>query len=95
MTDSVYRFKNEDFVLREVGNELVLVPLVNNIFDMTNVMTLNEVASEILKALDGETSVNEIYESLFLKFEVEKNTLEKDILNFIESAKEKKIIELM
>ena len=93
ITDSIYRFRNEAFVVREEGNELVLVPLVNNIADMTNVMTLNEVATEILKSLDGNTSIKEIYELLYTKFDVEKNTLEKDILNFIESAKEKKIIE--
>jgi len=93
MSNEIYRFRNEAFVLREAGNELVLVPLVNNIVDMTNVMTLNEVASEILLSLDGKTSIKEINDLLFMKFAVEKNTLEKDILNFFESAKEKKIIE--
>jgi len=95
MIDSVYRFRNEAFILREVENELVLVPLVNNIVDMTDVITLNEVATAILQAIDGKTSNNEIIEIIFQKYEIDKDILTKDIFDFIESAVEKRIIELV
>jgi hypothetical protein len=87
-------FVNPDrFVTRQMGNEMVLVPLTNNVADMTSVLTLNEVGGDILKALEQPTSGNDVVEQLFLLYDVNKKVLEKDVKAFLEEALEKNVIE--
>ena len=93
MTDKIFRFKSESFVLREADNEMVLVPLTNDIVDMTNIMILNEVASDIIKLLDGKTSLKKISEILLEKYEIDKEVLENDIIQFIKRVGERRMVE--
>ena len=94
MINNIYNFRNEAFVIREADNEMVLVPLSDNIVDMTNIMTLNDVATDVVNSLDGKKTVREICETLLEKYDVEKDVLERDVLNFVEEAVRRKIIEL-
>jgi hypothetical protein len=93
--DTVFRFRNEALVLREADNEMVLVPLTNDIVDMTNVMVLNEVAADIVKYLDGKTSLRKISEILSGNYDIEKDILEKDIIQFIEMALQRRIVTIV
>jgi len=95
MTDKIFRFRSESFVLREADNEMVLVPLTNDIVDMTNMMILNEVASDIIKLLDGKTSLKKISEKLLEKYEIDNEVLENDIIQFIKRVGERGMIEMV
>jgi len=92
MKDSVFRFKEEAFVMRETDNEMVLVPMSNNIVDMTTVLTLNETAAEILKNLDGKRSISDVYNIISDKYDIENTILENDVIQFVENAKNRNII---
>ena len=89
----VYRVVKEKFVLRKAKNEIVIVPLVNDVADMTNVITLNEVATDIIEKIDGVNTVEQIVSQLLEEYDVKKNILEEDISNFIIEAKNKGIIQ--
>ena len=92
-TDAIFQVKNNNFVTRKVGDEMVIVPLVNSVADMTRVLTLNETGTAILEALDGQTSLKEVTSKLLEQFDVESTVLQDDLQNFISEALDKKIIE--
>lgn len=71
-------------VTRKTGNEYVLVPVTNNIADMNSVYTLNETGAFIWEQIDGKKNTNSIIEELIAEFETDKETAEKDVMEFLE-----------
>lgn len=91
----VYKVKTESFVIRRVMDEMVLVPLVNNVADMTSVITLNDTAASIIEKLDGKSTLNEIFLKLLDTYNVKKELLERDMITFVADALKKGIIKLV
>lgn len=72
---------------------MVLIPLVNNVADMTSVLTLNEVGSSIFNLIDGKNTINTIILKLIEEYSVEAEVLKADIEYFIAQAQSKNLIE--
>lgn len=72
---------------------MVLIPLVNNVADMTSVLTLNEVGSSIFNLIDGKNTINSIILKLIDEYSVEAEVLKADIEYFIAQAQSKNLIE--
>lgn len=87
-----YQLNSEDFVVRKMGNEMVLVPLSDSVADMTSVLTLNEVGSDILELLEKPVTKEILLEKLLEKYDVDKETLDRDIHLFLKKALNKNII---
>ncbi len=79
-------------VTRKTGNEYVLVPVANNIADMNSVYTLNETGAFIWDLIDGVRNVKELADMLAGEYDTDRETAEKDVLDFAESMKEFLII---
>jgi sulfur transfer complex TusBCD TusB component (DsrH family) len=90
---SIYKVRSEKVVVRKVGNEMVIVPLVNSVADMTRVLTLNETGAAIIEALDGQRTISQVEEQLISVFDVQSDILAADLQNFINDALSKGIIE--
>ena len=93
MLNLIFRFKEKSFVIKESNNEMVLVPLTNQIVDMTNVMLLTETAAVVLKSLNGNKSLKDICGEMVNDYNIDIDVLEKDVVQFIEKAIEKNIVE--
>jgi len=91
----LYRVNSEKFVTRQMGDEMVMVPLSDSVADMTSVLTLNEVGSDILKALEEPSTIDEVVQKLLTVYDVDKPTLEKDVETFVQEAATKKVIEII
>ena len=50
--------KKTDFVVREIGNELILVPLVGNVAKMNEMFTMNETGKFIWESIPLENILN-------------------------------------
>ncbi len=92
-SDSIFKVCSERVVTRRVGNEMVIVPLVNSVADMTKVLTLNETGAAIIEALDGQRTISQVEAQLISVFDVESDILAADLQNFILDALAKGIIE--
>jgi len=90
---SIYKVRSEKVVVRKVGNEMVIVPLVNSVADMTRVLTLNETGAAIIEALDGQRTISQVEAQLISVFDVESDILAADLQSFILDALAKGIIE--
>ncbi len=93
MDFSIVYHKNENFVEKDIGEEKVLVPLSDNVADMNHVFTMNSVGSFIYDQIDGENSLEVIFNRLLKEFDVEKEVANSDFEQFIYSTVEKGIIE--
>lgn len=76
--------RSPSIVTRKTGNEYVLVPIANNIADMTSVYTLNETGAFIWDQIDGKRSVEEIIILMTSEYEVGFETAREDVFEFVE-----------
>ena len=79
-------------VTRKTGNEYVLVPVANNIADMNSVYTLNETGAFIWEQINGKKSVLEIIAALTEEYEIDEETAQKDVLDFVKNMNEYLIV---
>ena len=71
------------FVTREVGNELIIVPLSANVAHMNELFTLNETAKFIWENLDKSNSVEALISLVTETFDINEETAAKDIETFL------------
>ena len=76
-----------------MGSEMVMVPLSNNVADMTNVLTLNEVGADILKVVVEASTIDEVVEKLLKVYDVDKAVLRADVAEFIDKALEMGVVD--
>ena len=79
---NIYALKSK-FVVRAVGNELILVPLISSVVQMNELFTMNETAKFIWENLKENTTVAELEELMTDAFDVNTDTAKKDIEAFI------------
>jgi hypothetical protein len=80
--------KDGMMVGRKIADETVLVPISQNVADLTYMYTLNNVGSRIWELLDGGTTVEKIAAALVREYEVEYPQAEADVIEFLEQMKE-------
>ena len=83
----------EGFVLRKIAGEDVVIPIGNNIADFNGVVRLNESAAFLWKALQRETTKDELIKSLIEEYKIDKKLATNDVEQFINKLKQNKVIE--
>jgi len=78
----LYKMKLK-FVVRGVGNELILVPLTGNVAQMNELFTMNETGRFIWEKIDEKTTVEDIENLMTEAFSIDRDTAKIDIENFI------------
>lgn len=87
-----YFKKSDGFVEKEIGEETILVPLVDSVAKMDEVITLNEIGSFIYKKLTNKKSFSALTREILETYEVSKEDAESDLTDFLNKAIMKKII---
>ncbi len=81
--ESLFQLKSK-FVTREVGNELIVVPLSANVAQMNELFTLNETAKVIWENLNEGIDMPTLIQTITDTFDIDKYTAEKDIELFLQ-----------
>ena len=84
--------RSSSVVTRKTGNEYVLVPVTNNIADMTSVYTLNETGAFIWELIDGKKNVEELIKAVIDKYDVDRETATRDVFSFLDNLRDYLII---
>lgn len=79
--------KNPNIVSRKIADEVILVPIRQNVGDLESIYTLNEAGAFIWKRIDGKRQVKEIKELIVEAFDVSDEEAEKDLIDFIQQLK--------
>lgn len=86
-------YKHTDgFVEQHVDGETVLVPLVNSVAQMNEVLTLNELATFIYHRFENKTSLQLICKDIVEEYDVSEEDALNDLTDFLSLALRKKII---
>jgi methyltransferase-like protein len=83
---------SRSIVTTKTGHEYVLVPVTNNIADMTSMYTLNETGAFIWEHIDGKKSIADIIDILAEEYEVDHETATGDVTSFVEEMRKYLVI---
>jgi hypothetical protein len=75
--------KKPNCVSRKVDDELVIVPIKDDLAEMDYLYTLNETASFVWNRLDGKTSLRRIAKELTEHYDVDYDTASEDVVKVI------------
>lgn len=75
--------RDEGVVGRGVGDEYVLVPIVNRAADLDSIYSLNRVGAFIWEQLDGSTTGDEIVQRILERFEIDETRAVQDYQLFL------------
>ena len=82
-TNHIYQ-RQERIVTRRIAGETLLVPIRDDVADISRLFALNSVAAHIWGAFDGSTPVSDIVRSVQERFEVAPEQAKQDALAFID-----------
>lgn len=82
--ESLFHLKSK-FVTREVGDELIVVPLSANVAQMNELFTLNETAKVIWENLNEGADMSALIQTITDTFDIDRHTAEKDIAVFLQT----------
>ncbi|MFH1504488.1 MAG: PqqD family protein [Candidatus Omnitrophota bacterium] len=84
--------KNPDMVTRVIDDETILMPIYKTSDEINCIYTLNKVASEVWKLIDGKKSLAAIKKIVLEKFDTTEEEAEKEMKKFLKDLKEIKAI---
>ena len=82
----------EGFVLREVAGNFIVVAVGSAVKEFNGIINLNETGAFLWKIVEKGCEREDLINALLGEYEVEKETAEKDIDEFIGKLKEAKLI---
>lgn len=83
---SIYQEKNH-FVCRQTGEELLLIPLKDNVADFNQYLTLNEVGAFIWENLEEGDDESIIVSKICAEFEANEGEVMDDLRAFLEKLR--------
>jgi hypothetical protein len=82
LLQEIYNTK-PNFVCKQTGEELLLIPLKDNVADFNQYLVLNELGAFIWTTLSAELTFDALQNQILNKFEVEEGILRTDLEKFI------------
>lgn len=87
--------RNESFVFRRIEDETILVPIRDNVGDMGNIYSLNEIGAFIWEQLDGRQHMAAVKEKIMDEYEVSPQEAEADLSAFMNDLIEIEAVRLI
>ena len=75
---------SNEFVLREIEGDYIIVPTGKEALKFNGIITLNEVGLIIWELLQKETTFDEIVQTIMETYEVEEAEVQGDVREFLE-----------
>ena len=84
---------SDEFIMREIAGEYVLVPIGKRALTFQGLVTMNEVGALIWEIMEKESDIDQIVSGILDEYEAQDQTARKDVLDFIGFLKDCQIIE--
>lgn len=85
--------KNNDFILKEIGAQTVLVPFGDKALNFDGILTINDTAKFLWEICDEEIDIEKLVNELKAKYEIDDATAKEGVDLFINQLKEAGCIE--
>jgi len=83
LIEEVRFLRNPDFIFRKIVDELILVPIHQDLVDMECIFTLNEVGAFLWENLQEPHSFSELKDLVLDTYAADPQTVESDVQAFI------------
>lgn len=83
----------DGFMLREIVDNWVVVPLGERVVEFNGIMTLSETGAFLWKGIEEGKDTNELVDSMTAEYEVDKETALADTLEFISAIEKNGLLE--
>lgn len=83
----------DGFMLREIAGTWVVVPIGKRVVEFNGLMTLSESGALLWKLLEAGAERDKLISALLSEYEVDKNTAEADIDEFLSEIIDKGLIQ--
>jgi hypothetical protein len=81
--ESVRYQRNPDYIFRKIVDELVLVPIRQNVADMDCIFTMNAIGAFVWERLDGQTALSDLLVAITDEYEVDADVAAADLEQFL------------
>ena len=85
--DSTYA-KDPLIISRLIDDEVILVPIRQNVGDLESIYTLNETAARFWELLDGQRTLADICDLVVTEYEVELEEAQSELVELIKQLEE-------
>lgn len=83
----------EGFVLRQIADQWMVVPIGGMAEKIHGLISLNETAADIWKILEDEHTVDEVVDILALSYEHDRDEIRDNVLEFIHTLEENDMLD--
>jgi len=83
----------DGFMLREIVDTWVVVPLGERVVEFNGIMTLSETGALLWKGIKDGANIDSLVDSLVADYDIDKVTALLDTLEFIASIKQRGLLE--
>lgn len=83
----------EGFIIKEVADSFVVLPVGENLVDFSSMITTNETGAFIWNLLSEDKTADELAEALVSEYSVDLKTAKADVEEFLSVLKSKKVFE--
>ena len=82
---------NNNFMLKNIGNEYMIIPTSNNNVNFSKIFNINETGAFIFNLLKENKTINEILDLMSKEYNAPKDVLLNDINEFVNELKKRGI----
>lgn len=83
---------SEGFVLKNIADSFVVVPVGENLVDFSAMITINETGAFIWNQLEKGTDIDSIVSSMCAEYDIDEDSARIDAMEFIKILEENKVI---
>jgi len=90
----VYILKIRDgFMLREVAEQWVVIPLGERVVEFNGIMTLSESGAKLWEKMENHVLADDLVRFILKEYRVDEEIAKTDILEFVTSLRKKDLLE--
>lgn len=83
----------EGFVLKQVGDKHIVVPLHSRVVDFSSIIKLSDSGAFLWTQLESEQTTDTLLSAMLKEYDIDETTALKDIEKFISKLKEHDLVE--
>ena len=76
---------DKEFVLREIADEYIIIPIGKTVLEFNGLVTVNEVGVSIWKMLQEKETFDDIVQGILNEYDVEEEVAREDVQEFLDT----------
>lgn len=83
---------DNEFVLREIAGDYIIIPTGKTVLDFNGLITVNEVGADLWNMLQENVTIDDLLQGILKEYEVEEDAAREDIQEFLATLEKNGIL---